>query len=73
MPEEDAVLELDVEGNRVRGFLDAATLALDATLSDCGMLLLMCWDKMLKILFRSSSQLQSEMISISLVGPPGDL
>lgn len=31
-PEEDAVLQLDVEGNRVRGFLDAATLALDATL-----------------------------------------
>lgn len=31
VPEEDAVLELDVEGNRVRGFLDAATLALDAT------------------------------------------
>ena len=30
--EEDAVLEVDVEGNRVRGFLDAATLALDATL-----------------------------------------
>lgn len=29
---EDAILELDVEGNRVRGFLDAATLALDATL-----------------------------------------
>ena len=32
VPEDDAILELDVEGNRVRGFLDAATLALDATL-----------------------------------------
>lgn len=29
---EEADLELDVEGNRVRGFLDAATLAFDATL-----------------------------------------
>lgn len=29
---EDVILELDVEGSRVRGFLDAATLALDATL-----------------------------------------
>lgn len=32
VPEEEVNLELDVEGNRVRGFLDAATLAFDATL-----------------------------------------